>query len=76
MLSDELEEKIFAQGYQAQHDGYRLRDNPYKRFSPEWEEWKNGHECSAKDDPYWNNVRKMQKKATKNLVSKSVISSP
>lgn len=69
MLSDELEEKIFAEGYQAQHDGHRLRDNPYKRFSLEWEEWKSGHECSSKDDPYWENVRKIQKKALKNILN-------
>lgn len=57
------EEKAYSEGHQAYHDGHRLKSNPYKRFTKEWIEWKSGWEDEKKDDPYWENVRRLQKNA-------------
>ena len=51
------EEKAYEEGHNAYHDGYRLKDNPYKRFTKEWEEWKCGWLDEKSDDPYWEKLR-------------------
>lgn len=53
------EDIAYDQGHNAHHDGYGLKHNPYKRFTPEWEKWKQGWEDEKKDDPYWSKHRKL-----------------
>lgn len=47
----------YGEGHEAHYRGYRLKHNPYKRFSKEWEEWRDGWKDSDKDDPYWRRNR-------------------
>lgn len=56
------EEKAYGEGHEAYHDGHTLRDNPYKRHTEEWIEWKNGWNDEKSDDPYWEKIRKIHKK--------------
>lgn len=63
------EEKAYSEGHQAYHDGYRLKSNPYKRFTLEWEEWRSGWNDEKNDDPYWEKVRRLQQKAYKKLMN-------
>jgi ribosome modulation factor len=60
-------EVAYAEGHQAYHDGHRLKDNPYKRHSEQWEEWRTGWSDEKADDPYWERVRRIQAKALKNI---------
>ena len=55
------EEKAYAEGHEAGHNGYGLSANPYKRFTAEWREWKQGWNDEQQDDPYWVNLKKIQK---------------
>jgi len=47
------EDKAYSEGHQAYHDGYTL-----KRFTKEWEEWRNGWNDEKADDPYWEKIRR------------------
>ena len=51
----DLLEQAYSLGHQAYHDGYRLKNNPYKRHTEEWEEWKSG----------WNDEEFKEKYITK-----------
>ena len=64
-------EKAYAEGHNAYHDGYRLKDNPYKRFSEEWGYWRMGWYDEKQDDPYWEKVRCLQRNATKKINKKA-----
>ena len=59
----DIEDIAYDKGQNAQHDGYTLKDNPFKRFSPEWEQWKMGWGDMNNDDPYWKNVKRLQRNA-------------
>ena len=61
------EEKAYSDGHNAYHNGYTLKNNPHKRFTEEWEEWRSGWNDEKKDDPYWERVKRLRKKALKNL---------
>lgn len=55
----------YGQGHMAYHDGYRLSDNPYKRYSEEWQEWRDGWNDEKREDPYWERIRRIHKKTRK-----------
>ena len=57
----DIEEKAYSEGHFSYHDGRRLKDNPYKRFTTEWEQWKQGWTDERTEDPYWENVRRIQR---------------
>lgn len=57
------EDIAYDKGQNAQYAGYTLKDNPFKRFSPEWEQWKMGWEDMNNDDWYWKNVKRIQRNA-------------
>lgn len=60
MEMDSLE-KAYGDGHNAYHDGKSLKDNPYKRFSSEWDSWKTGWNDEKKDDPYWERVKQIRR---------------
>jgi len=55
------EDLAYSEGHNKYHDGYTLRHNPYKRFTPEWQQWKQGWLDEKSDDPYWETVNRIQK---------------
>lgn len=59
------EELAYSKGHEAHHNGYTLKYNPYKRFTPEWVEWKQGWNDEKNDDPYWVKTRRLQSNAKK-----------
>ena len=61
------EEKAFDEGWNAAYKGYMRKDNPYKRFTPEWTEWREGNVLGHRDDPYWINTRSLQANAKKRI---------
>ena len=67
----DTEEKAYSEGHFAYHDGYRLKHNPYKRFTPEWEQWKEGWSDEKSEDPYWENVRRIQNNAKRRFSNKA-----
>lgn len=58
----DTEEKAYSEGHFAYHDGYTLKYNPYKRFTAEWEQWKEGWHDEKSDDPYWEKIKKIHAK--------------
>lgn len=52
--------KAYGEGHNAYHDGKKLKHNPYKRFSIDWEEWKMGWYDEMTDDPYWEMIKKFK----------------
>lgn len=60
------EEVVYAEGHHAHYCGHGLRHNPYKRFTPDWSNWRTGWLDEQKDDPYWENTRKAQRRAKRN----------
>lgn len=57
--------KSYGDGHEAYYNGLRLRDNPYKKFSHEWEQWRQGWHDEKSDNPYWEKIIRIQKKHTK-----------
>lgn len=57
------EDKCYSEGYNAYYNGFTLSQNPYKRFTPEWEQWRYGNNDSKKDNPYWETVKRLQRNA-------------
>ena len=60
MAGSSLNKEPYSEGYAAQHNGYRLSDNPYKRFTDNWSNWKQGWCDNDKDDPYYRKLRALQ----------------
>jgi ribosome modulation factor len=67
-MTIEEEEEAYSQGHQAYHDGHTLKDNPFKRFTEQWDEWKSGWNDEKSDDPYWEKIRRIQRKAWNKLI--------
>lgn len=63
------DEIAYGKGHDAAHDGYTLKYNPYKRFTSEWYEWKSGWNDENSDDPYWKNVKRLQRNSKKRKVN-------
>ena len=57
-----MNEKQYSEGHVAYYNGLRLKDNPYKRFTQEWEQWRQGWNDEKSDNPYWERLRYIQKK--------------
>lgn len=53
----DTKEQAYSQGHQAYHDGYNLRNNPHKRYTEEWDEWRSGWSDEKSDDPYWERIK-------------------
>lgn len=51
------EKNPYSAGHNAHYAGHRLKDNPYKRFTEDWREWKSGWQDEDNDDPYWRRNR-------------------
>jgi len=54
----DIEEIAYGKGHNAYHNGYTKKDNPYKRFTKEWEQWREGWNDEKSDDPYWEKLKK------------------
>lgn len=55
-------EKAYSDGYESEHSGYKLKDNPHKRFSEKWSQWRQGWLDHRSDDQYWVIREKIHKK--------------
>jgi len=64
------EENSYSEGYSANHNGYRLSDNPYKRFTESWNSWKQGFLDNDKDDPYFRKLRSLQRRIKNKIKNK------
>ena len=62
------EEKAFDEGWNAAYKGYMRKDNPYKRFTIEWSNWRDGNDFSHQSDPYWINIRRLQANAKRRIM--------
>lgn len=51
------EKNPYGEGHEAHYIGHRLKDNPYKRFTEDWEQWREGWKDEDADDPYWRRNR-------------------
>lgn len=61
-MTQEKEDNIngiaYSKGHDAYYNGYRLKDNPYKRYTDQWEQWRQGWNDEKQDDPYWEKSRR------------------
>ena len=60
-MIEDSEDKAYDEGQVAAYSGYRLRHNPYKRFTKEWEAWKQGWQDDRSDDRYWKEIDRQQR---------------
>ena len=58
-------EDAYGDGHTAAYNGHELKDNPHKKGTEEYKDWKMGWEDDTKEDTYFSDVRKIHKKHKK-----------
>jgi len=67
-----MNNKYYGQGHEAHYRGYTLKHNPYKRFSNEWTNWRQGWNDSNNDDDYWQKIRNIHRNTKRKLKIKKI----
>ena len=58
-------EDAYGDGHIAAYNGYTLKDNPYKKGTEDYKDWKMGWEDDTEEDPSFQEIRKIHKKYNK-----------
>ena len=58
-------EDAYGDGHIAAYNGHTLKDNPYKKGTEEYKDWKMGWEDDTKEDTYFQEIRKIHNKKIK-----------